>query len=446
MGENENRMAAERTLIKAHHATLRKRLRSGQPVSEVWRDNCEDAPALASYASAMKALGTEWERKDATPAGGSLPERLEWILQAIHSYYRKTPPDRRAKRPRGAASASATGLVRRLLKEEKRVYFSTNGVVMPEPIEALTVERLSAANDLPVAQHLRVIDVGSCYNPLQAPSLTIPGLNLDILPIDLHPETHSPEVLICDFSSVAFHPKPPDIPTTPAKSGQRARDPINAAMHTNGNTNETPIAQQCAGIACSIGEPAGSEEARQEAAPRGDIMPTVAGTPGAYGMPVLKGVESVSDKATLPLFSEGEPLDLMRSRELVVVQDRAVKSFEAGGFHAVVFCLLLSYMPCARMRYRCIVNAYRALCPLGLLVLVTPRTVGKSNLRWLKAWTASIEASGFSRCGQEIKQKIVCLSFCKTATSAEPAEVSDALAQIRIGADDNRAESEDEAP
>ena len=113
-----------------------------------------------------------------------------------------------------------------------------------------------------------------------------------------------------------------------------------------------------------------------------------------------------------------------------------VKSLRIGGFDAVVFCFLLSYMPCPRIRFACVANAFTALRPNGVLVIVVPRTIGKRNdLSWIKQWTAVLASLCFERVAQEIKAKIVCLAFRKASDAAMPPEVPEHLAQIPILAD-----------
>ena len=52
--------------------------------------------------------------------------------------------------------------------------------------------------------------------------------------------------------------------------------------------------------------------------------------------------------------------------------DNQVMSLQAGSFHAVIFCLLLEYLPSSGQRYRCVDTAVQLLTQDGLLCIVTP--------------------------------------------------------------------------
>ena len=75
-----------------------------------------------------------------------------------------------------------------------------------------------------------------------------------------------------------------------------------------------------------------------------------------------------------------------------------VASLRAYSCDAVVFCLLLSYMPTPALRLEACRRARALLRPSGLLLIVTPDSshVGKAAAR-MKRWRASIEALGFRR-------------------------------------------------
>ena len=49
-----------------------------------------------------------------------------------------------------------------------------------------------------------------------------------------------------------------------------------------------------------------------------------------------------------------------------------IESISANSFEAVVFCLLLEYLPIARLRYNVCQKAFKVLKNRGLLIIVTP--------------------------------------------------------------------------
>jgi SAM-dependent methyltransferase len=75
-----------------------------------------------------------------------------------------------------------------------------------------------------------------------------------------------------------------------------------------------------------------------------------------------------------------------------------VSSLGEGAFDAVIFCLLLSYMPSPQLRYECCRRARTLLKPGGLLLIVTPDSnhVAKGAAR-MKRWRGAVEALGFRR-------------------------------------------------
>lgn len=104
-------------------------------------------------------------------------------------------------------------------------------------------------------------------------------------------------------------------------------------------------------------------------------------------------------------------------------------------FDAVVFCLLLSYLPCPRQRFTCVANAFRALRPQGLLVIVTTKTVGKKDLKWLQQWHAAAASLGFKRVAQDVRAKLICLAYRRDSDALEPPDVHPRLQVMPIGAD-----------
>ncbi|CCW68317.1 unnamed protein product [Phytomonas sp. Hart1] len=116
-------------------------------------------------------------------------------------------------------------------------------------------------------------------------------------------------------------------------------------------------------------------------------------------------------------FDEGCPAAYLRFRpaapqgsegEMVELRAVALELFDV-----VFFCLLLSYLPSARLRYRACVNAYLSLKEGGLLVIVSTRTQGSRRRKWVEEWVEAISSIGFSRVHQAIREKIVVLCFSK---------------------------------
>jgi hypothetical protein len=88
--------------------------------------------------------------------------------------------------------------------------------------------------------------------------------------------------------------------------------------------------------------------------------------------------------------------------------ERSLESLPEGSFHACVFSLVLSYVPCPRMRGEMIVKARRLLAPAGrgLLLIVTPHSTDRGHaphraLPILEEWRVAIEGCGFERVARE---------------------------------------------
>ncbi|RNF07266.1 methyltransferase [Trypanosoma rangeli] len=99
-----------------------------------------------------------------------------------------------------------------------------------------------------------------------------------------------------------------------------------------------------------------------------------------------------------------------------------------GQFDAVFFCLMLSFLPHPRLRYRACLYAHLALKDGGLLVIVSTRTQCTRRGSWIDDWIACIEGIGFKRVHKHIMGQIVGMSFSK---QAPPDSAGDTAAWIR---------------
>ncbi|CBH13316.1 hypothetical protein, conserved [Trypanosoma brucei gambiense DAL972] len=96
---------------------------------------------------------------------------------------------------------------------------------------------------------------------------------------------------------------------------------------------------------------------------------------------------------------------------------RRILSLARGAFDVVFFCLLLSFLPHPRLRYRACLHAYLALKDGGLLVIVSTRTQGARRSLWVDEWIKCIEGIGFKRVHKNVMKQIVGLSFSKQPAS-----------------------------
>ncbi|KAL5286459.1 C7orf60 family protein [Megaselia abdita] len=108
--------------------------------------------------------------------------------------------------------------------------------------------------------------------------------------------------------------------------------------------------------------------------------------------------------------------DFLKIKILKEAEDheKEVLELKKESFHAVVFSLLLEYMPSSDQRILCCEKAYDLLLPEGILVIVTPDSqhVGK-NAKIMKNWRYTLAKMGFSRIKFEKLTHISCMVFRK---------------------------------
>ncbi|XP_029169576.1 S-adenosylmethionine sensor upstream of mTORC1-like isoform X2 [Nylanderia fulva] len=110
-------------------------------------------------------------------------------------------------------------------------------------------------------------------------------------------------------------------------------------------------------------------------------------------------------------------LNVAIGEERILSRDaREIYQLAARSFDAVVFSLLLEYLPCPEQRYNCCRNAYDVLKIGGLLLIVSPdsKHVG-ANARLMKSWRYTLSRLGFMRIKYEKLRHIHCLAFRKCA-------------------------------
>lgn len=93
---------------------------------------------------------------------------------------------------------------------------------------------------------------------------------------------------------------------------------------------------------------------------------------------------------------------------------RKIYQLQADTFDAVIFSLLLEYLPCPKQRYVCCRNAYDVLKSSGILIIVSPDSnhIG-ANAKLMKSWRYTLSKLGFMRIKYEKLRHIHCLVFRK---------------------------------
>lgn len=87
---------------------------------------------------------------------------------------------------------------------------------------------------------------------------------------------------------------------------------------------------------------------------------------------------------------------------------------QADFFDAVIFCLLLEYLPSPKLRLKAVEKAIRILKPFGLLVIVTPDSSHQGkNMNQIKSWRLALAKLGMIRIYIEKLKHVHCMAFVK---------------------------------
>lgn len=149
------------SVIKATHQSLKSESnRIG--FEQAWKKHCEDMSLLQTYSKAMRDLATLYWDKN-SKANSKAQSRVGWIHKVCVSYFMNGELVRQRERERKIAAK--IGVALNLLQ------YSMFDITK-----------------------LRLLDVGSCYNPFKCFS------NFVVVPIDIAPAND--DVFLCDFLKV----------------------------------------------------------------------------------------------------------------------------------------------------------------------------------------------------------------------------------------------------
>lgn len=98
----------------------------------------------------------------------------------------------------------------------------------------------------------------------------------------------------------------------------------------------------------------------------------------------------------------------------IVNNESKLTALRENTYDAIVFSLLLEYMPASEQRICCCEKAYRLLKYEGILIIITPdsKHVG-ANAKLMKTWRYALALMGFSRVKYEKLEHITCMVFRK---------------------------------
>ncbi|XP_017772370.1 PREDICTED: probable methyltransferase BTM2 homolog [Nicrophorus vespilloides] len=149
------------TFIKDVHKRLREDSKSIGPEA-AWKKHCEDATTLNQYADSMKELATiHWKQNEDKEKSKAF-SRISWIYKQAVGYFREGGLDYQRDREKSISI---------ILNIDGSVY-----------------------KDFENERQLKLLDVGSCYNPFQQFD------EFDVLAIDIAPANDN--VKKCDFLNI----------------------------------------------------------------------------------------------------------------------------------------------------------------------------------------------------------------------------------------------------
>ncbi|RNF22346.1 methyltransferase [Trypanosoma conorhini] len=252
---------------------------------------------------------------------------------------------------------------------------SLAGLYMSLTRDLVRRRRSTTGGDTPLqpALPLQVLDVGSCYGPFKGKVVTngVLQVPLAVTAVDLCPFEDS-DVLQGDWLAVRFY-------DVGERRKEEASEAVEAGDSDISSNRSSGSVRKCATVK------------KTESLVRANASAN-ANAGGVRKMP-------------------GGPLWVARCQ-----------------FDVVFFCLMLSFLPHPRLRYRACLHAHLALKDGGLLVIVSTRTQCTRRGSWIDDWIACIEGIGFKRVHKHIMGQIVGMSFSKQAA---PESVGDTLAWIR---------------
>ncbi|XP_055321247.1 S-adenosylmethionine sensor upstream of mTORC1 [Sitodiplosis mosellana] len=158
--------------IKALHSTLRQKTKK-LGTKRAWQEHLQAKSKLQSYAKAMKELAmNHWElndrKKEEANSKAQQRSRIAWTVNYCREYF------------------LSEDLITKIRQRELRLLDELQ-------IDCTEMNRVIAARQVPV-EKIKLLDVGSCYNPFK------PFPEFEVTAVDIAPAIE--EVFECDFLNV----------------------------------------------------------------------------------------------------------------------------------------------------------------------------------------------------------------------------------------------------
>lgn len=136
-------------VVKSVHRRLRKKYREVGDFDKIWREHCKDEETLSEYAVAMKNLADNHWAKTCEGEG-----RIEWCRSVCQEYFLNGGKRKALEKDERRAERSALAL-------NGHQSAKCDGVVPNN----LTISNLQSLDLTHLPGKIRLIDVGSCFNP-----------------------------------------------------------------------------------------------------------------------------------------------------------------------------------------------------------------------------------------------------------------------------------------
>uniref|UniRef100_G3MRE7 S-adenosylmethionine sensor upstream of mTORC1 n=1 Tax=Amblyomma maculatum TaxID=34609 RepID=G3MRE7_AMBMU len=131
--------------------------------------------------------------------------------------------------------------------------------------------------------------------------------------------------------------------------------------------------------------------------------------------------------------------------DLAESEPRPLKSLPENSFHAVVFCLVLEYLPSCTQRWTFCKKAASLLRPNGLLFIITPDSKHQQrNATMIASWRKALEHIRLLRVRYEKRQHLHCMAFRKHIHQITSIEKEEAFKAVDY--EESRAGSREARP
>ncbi|KAL7638907.1 UNVERIFIED_CONTAM: hypothetical protein RMT77_010441 [Armadillidium vulgare] len=343
--------------IKSVHKSLRTNSqgKDDKEVNDLWLKHAQNTSILQHYSEAMYKLATEhWEKRDNT-------SRINWTYNSLREYF-------------------FGGLLsRKMEKEERRV-----AILDPNKTEELLEKVRDAKEKIGLIEKLKVLDVGSCYNPFSKYE------DLDVTAIDLHPAKS--DVYRCDFLNVKV------------VEGSGDSKKFSISRKKKENPSEVNISSQdlkCKRMKLYNED---NEICKEDIQITNSSLNNSCINVDKFCEESIPGVVD-SENSTSEICTKEIKLDVSK-RENDSLTEMAnnnteyisITELKESSFDVVIFSFFLEYIPTAKLRYDCCVKAYNLLKSNGILCIITPDSKHLTgNILFFKLWKVTLALIGFER-------------------------------------------------